>query len=416
MFFAVPMFFLLASIVLTVGHAAVQTGTRQRVRAFPWVIALTVVLLVYSQLLWLVGRVRPDEPYRHLRQVITRGGLERACTASLVFAVAMWFGLLFRAPLRRRVGALVVAVNLGGESPRRRSRALMGVGTGTLLILVALAGGPVVLLTTPGVIIPSQALLLAIGRLPLLLLLYPNLALRRRVAISTWAYSGVFVVVLLLNSRILFTFEVLSFGFLRLWHSPRARSLVFSAVVMTVASFLVFFAYGTYRERASNPESRVAFLSSGPALSWFYGKNVEAGVGLAGILSRPLPPPDLGSRTIRAAAVQLVPGPIRSSIGVQAPQSRSGSVIPGALEDAYLALRFAGIALLGILVGGVGAAVDYFGRNPLTSAATASLAPFSLLLVRGSLRDVIVFGLSQVLLMIAVKRLVFGGRPSRAAT
>jgi hypothetical protein len=277
------------------------------------------------------------------------------------------------------------------------------IGGLALAVLVVLAGGPIAMLKKPGVVVPSQAFLLAIGRLPLVAIVYPRLAGRSHLSRLVAGYGVCYSVVVLSNSRILFTFEVLSLAALWLWNSPTRRSLLTGAIALGIVTFIVFFGYGTYRERASNPTSQVSVFSPGPAIDWFYGKNVEAGAGIAGAMSRRIPSPDFGAGTVSGSAVQLLPGPVRSALGLRPPKSVSASVVPSAIEDAFLAARFVGIALLGALVGGLGAAIDYFGRRPESRAAAAALAPFSLLLVRGSLRDAIVFGVSQILLMALVR-------------
>jgi hypothetical protein len=413
----VPALMVLSAIVLTLGQAFAQSGTRNRIRSFPWILAGATVVLVDLQLVWLLFRVQANQPLRHLNQDITLTGLNRACSAALVFAIALWVGLVFRSSVRRAAAIVIGAVNPSSEPLRRSHPAVLALGSSSLLLLVFLAGGPVALLTRPGVVVPSQALLLALGRLPLISVAYPRLAAEVRVPRLFLGYAPFYFLVLLANSRILFTFEVLSIAAIKLWCRPTARSLGIGALFLAFVSFLVFFAYGTYRERASNPDSRVAVLSAGPAIGWFYGKNVEAGAGIAGVLSRRVPAPNYGAPTLSATAVQLVPGPIRSTLNLRSPASVSQSVVPSALEDAYLAFRYAGIALLGVFVGSLGAALDHFGRRPDTRAAAAALAPFSLLLVRGSLRDALVFGLSQIILMtvLQLKRRKRVGRTSAIA-
>jgi hypothetical protein len=84
------------AIVLTSAQAFVQTGTRDRIRAFPWLLAGSSIVLVHLQLLWLLARVRPNESFRHLNQTITLQGLQQGCLAALLFSASLWVGLPLR--------------------------------------------------------------------------------------------------------------------------------------------------------------------------------------------------------------------------------------------------------------------------------------------------------------------------------
>jgi hypothetical protein len=375
----------------------------QKVSVFCWISSLTTIILIHGQLIWAQSQLKGGAGFRHLYQYITLMGFNRAKFPILAFSIALCIGGLgSKVLVTRRSGAVYTKMSLPNLASRESVLPYL-IGFVSIATLVRLAGGLQTLISKPGVIVSSQALLMTIGRTPIILDILPRLVMKRPMRLLSILYICMYLPILLLNSRILFVFEAMSFFLVITWRRPSGMRLAKGFGVLGTLAVLVFFTYGSYRERASTPTSGVTVGRLGSAIDWFYGKNVESGIGLAAVFSRTPVEPDFGASLVRDSIVQILPGPLRAVMDVSASQSTSRSVVPSSLEDSFRAFWMLGPPILGLLVGMTASAIDHLGSVLSTRAIAAALAPIALLLVRGSLVDVFVFGGAQSFLIVLGK-------------
>jgi hypothetical protein len=387
-------------------------------------VAATMIGLVQIQIVWLFfafdsvpGRVT------HLLQSIS---LEAAKSANLLATlfVICFCSLTYRLDTTRPTTRNDQIATGRAETTLTYSVAMVWV-LGAGAALAALAGGISSALEKPGQAVAGQTLfliLVSLGKIPLA----RKIALRRSVnALDVILYTAAFSL-LLFNSRFLAAYAVLQLAMI--FHYRRKEASTGVIVGLGAALMAIFVVFGLYREAAyariytpgfSTTEFIESNFTSGEAFNWFYAKNVEGFVGLAGIITyesdKGSLDHDYGVSNLLLLG-QLLPNSIRTdpdlpfndlAEGVRSAYPYNGSVVPSGLEASYAHFGPIGVIGLGFLLGYLVVKIHRILLETSESAVTASLVSVHVLsLIREMIATAVFFALGEIFIVACYHKLL----------
>ena len=328
---------------------------------------------------------------RH-RSSIKKALLVPDINISCYIITSMWLAL----------GAALMFTAVGGVS-----QALQSPGQGT-------SGG-----------IAMAVVLCSSGKFPLL---YNAFFQKRRQSID-YALFGASLMLVLVNSRFLAAFMLLQV--LVIYHYKIRRVSWSNIATVGAGLFAIFAIFGLYRDftaRASVMDTDMSAWDSVVSLragdeslvDWFYRLNIEGFVGLASAVTANLagigPRADYGLSNLRVLT-QMLPYSWRSGdvhavaelhSWLTSIRPETGSVVPPGVEEAYAQFGFFGVLMFGMLLGWLIWRLDSACRAIGVSAFIfAMLSVHSLQLIRGTVFNTLLYGLSEGLLIIGFVILVW---------
>lgn len=378
----------------------------------------SLIVLVTGQGFWVFNRFAAGATsVNHLFQTLYIGAAERA-NWIITACIALYALMYFLYP------SLKIGITSGAfyrklpEDTPWLSYLFVIVWTGAFGALVLRsAGGLDAALLNPGQNFDAGLtlliMLLGLGKLPLL----RKIVIRRKPALIDillfLAVTGIY----LLNSRFLAAFLILQVAFaIHYCIKPlKARWLVVLGLVMVI----IFMVFGLYREftarfdQVSLPQI-VQFFQTRTGdenpVEWFYRLNIEGFVGVAAAAQRDMQAGiqyDYGVSNLQVI-LQLVPAPIRNDPSLPFYDLnqyilsffQGRTIVPPGMENAYRSFGIIGVLFFGLFLGYLTRWFDNRMREPnFDRLALLLISVQCIALVRGTVRNVILFALAELVVL-----------------